>query len=327
MNCISSRCDAGGYQWKMRFYPAYIRDAEHWVALDLVFLSEASARNAITANLSCRPVDPCGNNLSPWEGIVSVSATFQRASDLSQPVWVKRTSEVEASGNLKSDSLTVCDLKAIPLPVCDLPQHLGKLLQSGAGADVTLVVSGKSFVAHKSILAARSPVFMAEFFGEMEETSSPVVDVQDMDATVFQAMLQFIYTGKVPELDEKEEEATILAQHLICRVPEIDEKEEEATILAQHLIAAADRYMIDRLKLMCERRLAFGINVNTAATTLALAEQHCCSQLKAKCIEFIAGGSPETLRAVLATDGYKHLENCSASVVTELLMASHARKN
>ncbi|CAL4899232.1 unnamed protein product [Urochloa decumbens] len=283
MNCISSGCNAGGYQWKMRLYPAYIRGGELWVPLDLVFLSEAGASNAITANLSCQLVDPCGNLLGPSEGTISVSATFQRPSDSSEPVWVKRTSEVEASGYLKSDSLT-----------------------SGAGADVTLAVSGDSFVVHKSILAARSPVFMAEFFGEMEERSSPVVEVQDMDATVFQAMLQFIYTGRVPELDEKE---------------------EEATIFSQHLIAAADRYMIDRLKLMCERRLAFGINVNTVATTLALAEQHCCSHLKAKCIEFIAGGSPETLKAVLATDGYKHLGNCCPSVVTELLMASHARKN
>ncbi|CAN6329143.1 unnamed protein product [Urochloa humidicola] len=310
-NCISSRCNAGGYQWDVRFFPAYIRDGEFWVALDLVFLGEAGARNAIKANLSCRPVDPSGS-LGPSEGTVTVSATFQHASDSSEPVLVMRTKEVEASGYLKSASVTVeCtinvfeDIKAIPLPVCDLLQHLGKLLQSGAGADVTFVVSGKSFVAHKSILAARSPVFMAELFGEMEERSTSCIEIQDMDPWVFQAMLNFIYTGKIPELDEKE---------------------EEAMILAQHLIAGADRYMIDRLKVMCERRFAFGINVNTAAATLALAEQHRCSQLKAKCIEFIAGGSPENLKAVLATDGYKNLETCSPSVLTELLEASHARK-
>ena len=53
------------------------------------------------------------------------------------------------------------------MPSSNLPQHLGQLLESHAGADVTFAVSGESFAAHKSILAARSPVFRAEFFGEI----------------------------------------------------------------------------------------------------------------------------------------------------------------
>ncbi|CAN6356177.1 unnamed protein product [Urochloa humidicola] len=97
--------------------------------------------------------------------------------------------------------------------------------------------------------------------------------------------------------------------------------------LAQHLLAAADLYGLDRLKVMCERRLAYAIDSGPAATTLALAERHGCSQLKAKCIEFIAGGSHENLDAVLATEGFKDLEASTPSVVTELLRAAHGRKN
>jgi len=50
--------------------------------------------------------------------------------------------------------------------------------------------------------------------------------------------------------------------------------------MAQHLLVAADRYGLHRLKLICEARLCGGIDVGTAATTLALAEQHdcCCSR-------------------------------------------------
>ena len=59
------------------------------------------------------------------------------------------------------------DLKAIRLPASDMHKDLCKLLRSRAGADVTFTVSGESFAAHKSILAARSPVFRAEFFGEI----------------------------------------------------------------------------------------------------------------------------------------------------------------
>ncbi|TVU50162.1 hypothetical protein EJB05_01522, partial [Eragrostis curvula] len=92
--------------------------------------------------------------------------------------------------------------------------------------------------------------------------------------------------------------------------------------LAAHRILLAARYGIDRLKVMCERRLTLGVDAGTVATMLALAEQHGCSQLKAKCLEFIVGASPEILGSVLATEGFKSLE---ASLLTELFMAAHGR--
>jgi len=70
------------------------------------------------------------------------------------------------------------------------------------------------------------------------------------------------------------------------------------------------RYRLDRLKL----------------TTLALAEQHKCSLLKAKCVDFIAR-SPETLDAVLATESYNPLVASYPLVLTELLRAAHGRRN
>ena len=58
-------------------------------------------------------------------------------------------------------------------------------------------------------------------------------------------------------------------------------------------------------------RLAFAIDAGTVAATLALAERHGCSQLKATCVEFIAGGSRENLEAVLETEAFKDLEASS----------------
>ncbi|CAN6193643.1 unnamed protein product [Urochloa humidicola] len=118
-------------------------------------------------------------------------------------------------------------------------------------------------------------------------------------------MLHFIYTDTAPELDVEP---------------------EAASTMAQHLLAAADRYSLDRLKLICAVKLSGGIDIDTAATTLALAEQHNCSLLKSKCVDFIAR-SPETLEAVLATDGYRHLAESCPSVLAELLMAARGRRN
>jgi speckle-type POZ protein len=65
----------------------------------------------------------------------------------------------------------------------------------------------------------------------------------------------------------------------------------------------------------------FSGRVGTAATTLALAEQHNCSLLKAKCLEFIVR-TAGTLDAVMATEGYKHLEASCPLVLRELLKSA-----
>lgn len=60
------------------------------------------------------------------------------------------------------------------------------------------------------------------------------------------------------------------------------------TLMCQHLLAAADRYGLERLRILCEANLCQAVAINTVATTLALAEQHHCSQLKAVCLRFVA---------------------------------------
>ena len=67
-----------------------------------------------------------------------------------------------------------------------------------------------------------------------------------------------------------------------------------SALMSQHLLAAADRYGLDRLRLLCEANLCEDVAINTVATTLALAEQHHCFQLKAVCLKFVA--MPENLR-------------------------------
>ena len=145
----------------------------------------------------------------------------------------------------------------------------------------------------------------------MEEKASRHVEIRGMDAQVFKAMLRFIYTDMVPDEFAGDRPGEVV----------------EGTVMAdQHLLVAAERYGLDRLKAMSEQRLSLGIGVGTVASTLALAEQFNCAHLKAKCIEFITGGSSKDLDAILATEGYRHLEVSSPSVLTELLKAAHRNK-
>jgi speckle-type POZ protein len=125
------------------------------------------------------------------------------------------------------------------------------------------LADGATFNAHRLILAARSPVFRAELFGPMMESKTNCINIQDMEASVFKSLLHFIYTDSVPE------------QYI------------ESHAMAQHLLVAADRYGMERLKVACEDKLSGGVDVDNVGTTLALAEQHNCVQLKSICLDFI----------------------------------------
>lgn len=165
------------------------------------------------------------------------------------------------------------------VPAPDLQKHLGDLLRTGRGADVVFEVGSQTFSAHCCVLAARSPVFSAELFGAMVESgATAVVRVEDMEAPVFQALLYFMYTDSLPETNKEDED-----------------------VMYQHLLVAADRYDLQRLKLICEDKLPNCINVGTVQIILALAEQHHCDGLKKACLDFL-GGPENQLRAVIATN-------------------------
>jgi speckle-type POZ protein len=55
---------------------------------------------------------------------------------------------------------------------------------------------------------------------------------------------------------------------------EEDSNVDDAEVMWQHLLVAADRYDIQRLRLMCEEKLCGYIRISTVATILELAELH-----------------------------------------------------
>jgi speckle-type POZ protein len=52
------------------------------------------------------------------------------------------------------------------------------MLATGVGGHVTFQVGKEAFVAHKNVLAVRSPVFMAKFFGGMKEEKAAAARVR-----------------------------------------------------------------------------------------------------------------------------------------------------
>ena len=85
--------------------------------------------------------------------------------------------------------------------------------------------------------------------------------------------------------------------------------------MTQHLLVAADRFDLTRLRAMCEAKLCDTVEVETAATTLALAEQNHALALKQACLQFVASHLGE----VMLTEGYKHMEQSCPNLAGELL--------
>ena len=88
-------------------------------------------------------------------------------------------------------------------------------------------------------------------------------------------------------------------------------------VLSQHLLVAADRYNLERLKLLCEEKLCKYFDVGTVATILTLAEQQHCEGLKKACFYFL--NTPANLRTAMATDGFKHLSRSCPTIMEELI--------
>ncbi|KAL7384628.1 hypothetical protein ABVT39_005852 [Epinephelus coioides] len=210
----------------------------------------------------------------------------------------------EANGLLPDDKLTLfCEVSVVQdsvnisgqsnmnmlkVPECQLSDDLGNLWECSRFTDCSLYVGGQEFKAHKSILAARSPVFNAMFEHEMEESKKNRVDISDVDPDVFKEMMGFIYTGKAPNLEK----------------------------MADNLLAAADKYALERLKVMCEEALCNSLSVENVADTLILADLHSAEQLKAQAIDFI---NRQVSCSVLRQLGCKDGKNWNSNHATDIM--------
>lgn len=113
-----------------------------------------------------------------------------------------------------------------------LPKDLGRLLATKEGADVDFEVGGMVFAAHRCVLAARSPVSKADLFGPTMEENTSYIRINDMNAETFQALLHYIYTDSLPDMND-----------------------QEVGAMAHHLLSAADRFDLQGLKSIMENRL------------------------------------------------------------------------
>ena len=118
---------------------------------------------------------------------------------------------------------------------------------------------GEILMAHKSILAARSPVFRAMLTTGMKEAATNSVEVPDFCSKTMRELLRFIYCGEI-------------------EIPEG----------ATDLIFAAEKYEVLELKEICIDRLISDLSDENVIETLIIADRVSGTErLAAGCVETV----------------------------------------
>lgn len=133
----------------------------------------------------------------------------------------------------------------------------------------------------------------------MRDSKDRCIEIEDIEPKVFKALLHFIYTDT------------------LCPSDGHGDQGADEDNMVQQLIVASNRYNLDRLKLICEDKLAQRICLDNMLTTLILATQNNCRYLENIRLDYIS--SAENLHSVIETDVFRSLTVSNHSIYEELL--------
>jgi speckle-type POZ protein len=298
----SEDISAGGHLWRVDCYPrgGWKEDNGEYLS---IYLRHQSKCKDVKAIFEVFVMDKDGTpSSSHRDRLVHVFKPKGSGNDgKGWDRFVKR-SVLESLYMTNGSFIIMCGVKVVhhedPLevPPSDMGSHLGLLLDCAEGSDVSFVVDGDKFPAHRAVLATRSPVFKAQLLGSMAEANMSSITLHDIVPATFKVMLRFMYTDACPadaELGDSPDD------------------------MFWHLLAAVDRLALDRLKLLCASKMwDNNVSVNTVAYTLMCAETYNCPGLKKKCINFF--GEEKNFKEAVLTDGFAQLVLKFTSILDEL---------
>lgn len=189
------------------------------------------------------------------DDVLTFFCKIEMGTDYPLPVFDFHISGIEDKSSDKNNDL---QSHKVRLRLEDF-DDFENLLSDPDFSDVKISIENKTVMAHKCILAKRSPVFSAMFRSDMRELRNNDVEVKDIKYDIFMELLRFIYSGKVNQLQ----------------------------VIAMDLLVAADMYQLENLKILCEIELMKQLGVDNAVQILKLADKHRVERLKKQAIGYI----------------------------------------
>jgi len=184
----------------------------------------------------------------------------------------------------------------VSIPPSNLVDDLRKLVNNPSFSDVTFFVENLPVYASRAHLAARSEHFRALFYGGMRESSNSdeQITIADVAYPVFILILEYIYTDQVGDITAD---------------------------LAVGLLVAAERFLLDRLKALCEDTIRKSISTENVVQIMMTAKAHRAEGLKDICMDFIISNEEK----IKSTPAFRELIQ-EPSLMYELLMRRKAPK-
>ena len=159
-------------------------------------------------------------------------------------------------------------------------QNLHKYLDNDEFSDISFLVDGRVFYAHKIVLCSQSDRFRAMFTSGFRESKEKQIEIDGMTADVFMLMMEYLYTGKMEEI-EKSLSNYADNNNGVGNYNNIDPENIER---ACNVMQAADQFFLHRLKQLCEYHLQNIVNEETVDYLLERANMCDAKQLQAICL-------------------------------------------
>ncbi len=208
----------------------------------------------------------------------------------------KLVSAVQMDGTLS----LICEVEFFPpgtkltAEVCEASataqssDGLKELMNSELFSDCCIKVGNKMIKAHRCVLGLHSQVFRSMFLQEgMVEAQNGLIDILDSYFEPVQAMIEFMYTGTAADIE---------------RCPE-------------EILALAEKYAVQKLKELCEQRLALTLDQKNICDVVGFADTYNALILKNACIQFLAQNHKEILKSA----DWKKLKKDQPALANELL--------
>lgn len=167
-----------------------------------------------------------GSSFSPCTSERSVPKTDQ------SPLPERTTSGLlERAGS--ATSLSNTSINMAQAFCSEMMKTMNEFRDANVLCDITICVDGKTFSAHRTVLAASSPYFKALFASTLNGSSAenkPVV-LTDIDSECMENLLNYIYTGEI-ELTNDNIKAVISAANYLL----VSSLKERCTVFLQKML-------------------------------------------------------------------------------------------